>query len=93
MKTTLVDQISRDLNLDRRTLIGQGIRSFLKDRRRSVLLERLELLSRNGVAVKEELQRKIETGEVTDHPAWEDLILLENLEAELQKIDGYLDRL
>jgi len=93
MKTTLVDQISRDLNLDRRTLISQGIRSFLKDKRRAVLLERLELLSRNGVAIKEELRRKIETGEVTDHPAWEDLIVLENLEAELQKIDGYLDRL
>lgn len=93
MKTTLVDQISRDLNLDRRTLISQSIRSFLKDRRRAVLLERLELLSRNGVAVKEELQRKIETGEVTEHPTWEDLIVLENLEAELQKIDGYLERL
>lgn len=93
MKTTLVDQISRDLNLDRRTLISQSIRSFLKDRRRAVLLERLELLSRNGVAVKEELRRKIETGEVTDHPAWEDLIVLENLEAELQKVDGYLERL
>ena len=93
MKTTLVDQISRDLNLDRRTLLSQGVRSFLKDRRRAVLLERLELLSRNGVAAEEELQRKIETGEVADHPAWEDLIVLENLEAELQKIDGYLERL
>lgn len=93
MKTTLVDQISRDLNLDRKTLISQSLRSFLKDRRRAALLEHLELLSRNRVAVKEELQRKIERGEVTDHPAWEDLIVLENLEAELQKIDGYLDRL
>jgi hypothetical protein len=50
-------------------------------------------LSRNVVTVREELRHEIETGEVADHPAWEDLIMLENLEAELQKIDGYLEHL
>lgn len=93
MQTKLIDQISRDLNLNRGALIDQGIRAFLKDKKMALLLERLEFLSRNRVTSKEELQQKIEAGEVEDHPAWEDLIVIENLDAELKKIDGYLENL
>ena len=93
MQMKLIDQISRDLNLNRGALISQGIRAFLKDKKMALLLERLELLSRNRVTSKEELQQKIEGGEVEDHPAWEDLIVIENLDAELKKIDGYLENL
>jgi len=91
MKTKLIDQISRDLDLDRGVLISQGIRAFLKDKKMALLLERLEFLSRNRVTSKEELQQKIEAGE--DHPAWEDLIVIENLDVELKKIDEYLENL
>jgi hypothetical protein len=55
-----------------------------------VLLERLELLSRNRVTFTAELQRQIEAGDIEEHPAWEDLIVVENLDAELKRIDGYL---
>lgn len=90
MNTELLNQISHDMNLDQETLLSQGVRSFLKDRRKMMLLERLDLLSRNRATSKEELQRKIEDGEVEEHPTWEDLIVIENLDAELKKIDGYL---
>ena len=90
MKTKLIDQISRDMNLDQGTLISQGVRSFLKDKRKALLLERLEILSRNRVSCKEELQQETEAGKVEEHPTWEDLIVIENLEAELKRIDEYL---
>jgi hypothetical protein len=45
------------------------------------------------VTSKEDLQHKIEAGEIEDHPSWEDLILVENLEAELKRIDEYLEHL
>ncbi len=93
MKTKLIDQISHDLNLNRGALISQGIQAFLKDKKMALLLERLELLSRNRVTSREELQQKIEAGEGEDHPAWEDLIVIENLDAELKKIDEYLENL
>jgi hypothetical protein len=93
MQTKLIDQISRDLNLNRGALISQGIRAFLKEKKMALLLERLELLSRHRVASGEELQQKIAAGAVADHPAWEDLIVVENLDAELNKIDGYLENL
>jgi len=93
MKTKLIDQISRDLDLDRGVLISQGIRAFLKDKKMALLLDRLEILSRNKVTSEEELQQKIEAGAGEDHPAWEDLIVIENLDVELKKIDEYLENL
>jgi hypothetical protein len=89
----LLDQISRESNLDRDTLISKGVQSFLKEKKTALMLERLEILSRYRVRSREELQHKIETGEVDDHPAWEDLIVVENVEAGLRKIDGYLEHL
>lgn len=89
----LLDQISRESNLDRDTLISKGVQSFLKEKKTALMLERLEILSRYRARSTEELQQKIETGEVDDHPAWEDLIVVENVEAGLRKIDGYLEHL
>ena len=57
------------------------------------MLDRLQILSRYQVTSKEGLQQKIEAGEIEDHPAWEDLILVENLDADLKKINGYLEHL
>ena len=93
MKMDLIDQISRDTNLDRETLISKGIESFLRSKKTTLMLDRLEILSRYHVTSPEELQHKIEAGEVQDHPAWEDLILIENLGADLKQIDEYLENL
>ena len=88
--SSMIDEISRYTNIDRDSLITKGIQSLLREKKKNVLLERLKLLSRYDSKSKEELERKIENGEIGEHPAWEDLILVENLEAELEKIDGYL---
>jgi len=93
MQTDLIDQISRDANLDRETLIHEGIRSFLRSKKTTLMLERLEILSRYGVTSKEGLHHKIEAGEIDDHPSWEDLIVVENLDAELKRIDEYLEHI
>jgi len=38
----------------------------------------IEILTRYNVKDAKELEKKIETGEIPEHPAWEDLIDLEN---------------
>jgi hypothetical protein len=93
MRTSTIDEISRYTNIDKDTLIIKGIQSFLREKKRGIMLERLGFLSRYRVASKGELEDKIKKGEIGEHPAWEDLILLENLEAELERIDGYLENL
>ena len=86
----LMDKISQFVNVDRDTLIAQGVASLLKEKKRMVLLERLQLLARHGVRARQELEQAIREGEVEEHPAWEDVIVLENLDAEIARIDGYL---
>ena len=90
MRSSTIDEIGRYTNLDKETLIAKGIQSLLREKKRAIMLERLKLLSRYRIVSKEEWERKIQKGEIEEHPAWEDLILLENLEAELERIDGYL---
>jgi len=51
------------------------------------MLERLDILARYSVNSPDSLEIKIKNGEVAEHPAWEDLILLENLEAGIVLIN------
>jgi hypothetical protein len=90
MKTTVIDDIARFLGLDRDALVRQGVETLLLERRRSVLLEKLQILSRYGASSKIEIEEKLGREEVPEHPTWEDLIALENLGAELEKVDGYV---
>lgn len=93
VRSSTIDEISRYISLDKETLITKGIQSFLREKKRLIMLERLKLLSRYRMVSKEELEGKIKKGEIQEHPAWEDLILIENLEVELERIDGYLKNL
>jgi len=93
MPSTLLDEIGQALQVDRETLITQGIVSLLNEKKRRALLDRLELLVRHGVRSREALEQAIHEGTIAEHPAWEDLIVLENLDAEIARIDGYLQHL
>ena len=93
MLSPMIKEVSHYVNIDTESLISQGIRSFLTDKKKSILLERLNILLRYHVISKEELERGIEAGIISEHPAWEDLITVENLESEAERIDGYLGNL
>lgn len=76
--------------MDEDSLLDKGIESLLREKKRGVMLDRLEILSRYKVSSAEELERKIQEGKIEEHPAWEDLIILKNLNSALEKINGYL---
>jgi hypothetical protein len=90
MNMEVIDEISRYVELDRDALVKQGIEAFLRDRKRRLMLDRQPILSRYHVSNSAEIGEKIQSGELEEHPAWEDLITLENLEEAIQKLDGYL---
>jgi len=50
-------------------------------------------LARYGVESLEDLEARIAQGAVAEHPAWEDLITVENLTARLEELDAQLDSL
>ena len=93
MKSDIIEEISRFVAVDKDSLLEKGIVSLLRERKREIMLDRLGMLSRYKVSSAEELEGKIREGEVEEHPAWEDLIILENFDSALGKIDGYLANL
>ena len=93
MGLKLIEEISRDMSLGKDALIEKGVEAFLKEKKRKLKLEMLGILARYKVSSGKELEEKIKAGEIEEHPTWEDLIALENLEAALEKVDGYLRNL
>ena len=63
-------------NLERKRL-----RTQLKKRSAEIS----EIKIKYNVKTASELEKKIERSTVKEHPAWEDLILMENLEEEIKK--------
>jgi len=85
-ETELVDRISRALGVSRDELVKRGVEEFLQAQLRACLAEIRELEVRYGVKGSKELEEKIRVGSVDEHPAWEDLIVWENLEGRAGKI-------
>lgn len=70
-----------------------SLKSYLLDRKKQLMNERFEILSRYSVINVDELETKIKQGVVVEHPSWEDLIDLRNLEAEIEGIKNDISRL
>lgn len=62
--------------------------SFLRERQMKIKLDVLEILDKYGVDSSSDLQSKVKNGEIVEHPAWEDVITLENLESALTSIEN-----
>ena len=86
-------KVATSLGLSERELSRQALISFLREQKRQVLQLGLNILTRYGATSLEDLEARIAQGSVVEHPAWEDLIVAENLTARLEELDAYLDHL
>ena len=82
-----VEKISRKYNINMDNFILAGSKLMLKEKKRKFQQERFEILSRYQVASIGEVEEKIKNSEIPEHPTWEDLIELKNIEAEIKEID------
>lgn len=83
----IIRKVAEDIGVSVDELTVSGLLALLREKRRKIMLDRLEILGRYGASSTEELEKKIKNGMVVEHPAWEDLIQLENLEAAIAIID------
>ena len=93
MSVVTTREIANALNLDETEVQQQAMMAWLTEQKRRILQTRLEILARYRSASLEELEAKIADGEAPEHPAWEDLIVAENLSNRLEEINAYLRRL
>ncbi len=93
MITEIVEKIANKEGVDKEKLIILSLIAYLNEKKRKYMEEKLEILKRYGVNSMKELEEKIRNGEVEEHPAWEDLITLENLEELIKEISDDIQRL
>ena len=77
----VIRKVAEDTGISVEELKVSSLLAFLREKKKKIMLERLDILARYRVNSPDNLEIKIKNGEVAEHTAWEDLILLENLEA------------
>jgi hypothetical protein len=88
--TATTTKIATSLGLTESELFRQALVSFLREQKRQILQHRLDILARYGAASFQDLESRIAQGVIAEHPAWEDLIVAENLTVRLEELDAYL---
>ena len=81
-----VKHLSKDLGINEDILIREGIIEYIKSRIKSCMRDRLEIISRYKISSLDEFEKKVREGSIPEHPGWEDLIILENLENTIKKL-------
>jgi hypothetical protein len=82
----IVERLSKVFGVPPEELVRKGIEEFLEAQLRVCFGEIHEIEARYEVKSGAELEKMIRKGIVAEHPAWEDLIILENLEERAKKI-------
>ncbi len=83
----VIRKVAEDTGISVEELKVSSLLAFLREKKKKIMLERIDILARYSVNSPDNLEIKIKNGEIAEHPAWEDLILLENLEAGIVIID------
>lgn len=83
-----IERMSNRYSLSPDEFIRMGSTLAIKEKKRNLQIEKIEILARYEVTTVEELEKKIREGKVSEHPTWEDLIEIKNIEFEIQEIEG-----
>ena len=84
-------KVAQELNLPVEGLMQRSVRAFLMQEMRAIQLDVSDFQDRYGVTNAAELCARIERGEIYSHPAWEDSIEWERLEAYVAHLQRLLD--
>jgi hypothetical protein len=82
-----VEKISKKYAESTEEFIRSGAILNLREKKRMLQIERFEMLARYRASSVEALNKKIAEGVVPEHPAWEDLIEVKNIEKEIEEIE------
>lgn len=83
-----IERLSKKYAMSPEEFIKLGSTLAMKEKKRNLQIESVEILARHEVNTVEELESKIKEGAISEHPAWEDLIELKNIEAEIREIES-----
>ncbi|MBI4649331.1 MAG: hypothetical protein HY738_22715 [Bacteroidia bacterium] len=88
IKKDTIEKLSKKYSVSHEEFIRYASTLAIKEKKRKYQIEKFEILSRYGVSALKELENKIRDGEIPEHPAWEDLIEIKNIDAEIKEIEN-----
>ncbi|HUT42835.1 MAG TPA: hypothetical protein VMW95_00755 [Desulfobacterales bacterium] len=83
-----VEKISQKYAVSAEEFIRSGVITNLKEKQRLLQIELFEILARYQASNVEELNQKVIEGSAPEHPGWEDLIEVKNIEQEINEIEN-----
>jgi len=83
-----IEKLSKKYSVSPDEFIKAGATLTIQEKKRELQIERLEILARYEATTVDELREKIKEGSVPEHPAWEDLIEIKNIDDEIREIDS-----
>ena len=83
-----IDSLSRKYSLSPEDFIRHGSTLTLREKKRNLQIERIEILARYETETVNDLEDKIKKGAVPEHPTWEALIEIKNIETEIREIEN-----
>lgn len=82
-----IDSLSKKYSLSPEAFIKYGSTLAMREKKRNLQIERIEILARYEAETVHDLEDKIKKGTAPEHPAWEDLIEIKNIESEMKEIE------
>lgn len=86
----LIRDLAGSQHVPEDTLIRDALRALLKEKKRVIQNDLMDILLRYKVSSPAALDEKIKKGTLPESPAWEDRIVLDNLEEALRNIENDL---
>lgn len=86
----LISELAASEHIPEDVLIREALKSFLREKKRAIQSDQLDILKRYRISSSEALDDKIRKGTLSESPAWEDRIALDNLQEALSNVDAAL---
>jgi len=89
----IIDAVAKEFNMKPKELLKESLKTYLEKRLSKVEADIFLLVKKYGVKDVFELDSKVKEGIVSEREAYDDYFVLDNLEAEREKIKIFLEKL
>ena len=90
---TSVEEAATLLHMEKEVLVEEGLKAYLKERLRGLKAEITAIYLRYGVSSIDELDKKINEGELSESDTFDDFTMLDYLEGEKDKIKTIVEKI
>ena len=89
----VIDMVAKEFNMKPKELLKESLKTYLEKRLSKVEADIFLLAKKYGIKDVFELDSKVKEGIVSEKEAYDDYFVLDNLEAEREKIKKFLEKL